>query len=177
MKKAETPQKPELKTRAEAEAAVAEMARLTAILGANVANRDKEMVAITDRYAPGIAAMSENISAQKEAVETWAKANRKEFGDKQSLEFPAGIVAFHKGQRAVSLLPKWTWKTVLAALKGSFKKYRRTKYETDKVAILADAAGEKPKLTPERLKKIGVEIVQEETFDIELRACPNTLGK
>jgi phage host-nuclease inhibitor protein Gam len=158
----------EVKSREEAAAAVKRGADLCALLGVAIARQNKEVLAVQQKHAPSIDNYSSEISNIKAALQSWAESNRSEFGGVQSLEFPAGVLAFHQGQRGLETLPRWTWKKVLAAMKR-WKKYLRPKVEIDKRKVLADSAGENPKLTAKRLAAVGMKVVQEESFNVEFR--------
>jgi phage host-nuclease inhibitor protein Gam len=169
---------PKIKTLKAAEAAVKRGAHLTALLGCAVAARDSDVLAAQNKHALLIAQLSSDITAVRNGLEAWAKENRTEvFGDEKSLEFAEGELKFHMGQRALALLDGWEWKTVLASMKGFWRKYLRPKVEIEKRDLLKDTNGEKPKLTAERLAKIGVQVVQEESFEVKFRAVPATLDQ
>jgi phage host-nuclease inhibitor protein Gam len=160
-------------SRKEAETAVKKGAQLTALLGVSVAGRDADVLAVQNKHAKLIDKLSGDVTRIKEGLATWAKENRSEFAGSQSLEFPQGELVFRMGQRALELKPGWNWKKVLASMR-SWKKYLRPKVEINKVDLLRDSAGEKPILTSARLAKIGVKVVQEESFEVEFRAVPAT---
>lgn len=162
----------ELKTKHAAEQAVKRGAELSALLGAATANLNQELVDVQKKHGKTIAQYSLEISTIKTDLEAWSKANRKaEFADKQSVEFPCGVLTYRVGNRRLETLPRWTWKRVLAAVRlvKSLSRYLRVKVTLDKEKILADTAGDKPKLKLDRIAKVGMKVCQDETFDVEFR--------
>jgi phage host-nuclease inhibitor protein Gam len=176
MKTAAAPQKPTpIHDKQGAAAAVKRGAELVALLGCAVAARDANVLAAQARSAALIAQLERDIKTEETRLEAWAKNNRQEFGTAQSLEFPEGVLVFHKSGRSLKLIEGWDWESVLAAMKGFWRKYLRPKVEIEKRALLADSAGDRPKLTAGKLGKIGVTVAQEEVFRAEFRAVPETL--
>ena len=160
---------PKIQTRGEATHTVQRVAHLTVLLGCAAAAQSADVCTAQEKHQPLINQLSLDISAEEERLRVWAQSHRKEFEGAQSLEFPNGFLRFRLSGRSLELLEGFTWKTVLAALKGPFKIYRRIKHEPDKAALLKDSAGDKPRLTPERLAKIGVEVEQGEAFEVECK--------
>jgi|GEM_PF-3055729 len=96
----------------------------------------------------------------------WATANRKEFGEKQSMEVLNGSIGFRKGKIKFKPMTKEFEETVIAALKkGKLKKYLAEKVSIAKTALLKDR--EDPK-TKALMDELGIETHQEETFFVKL---------
>jgi phage host-nuclease inhibitor protein Gam len=100
-----------------------------------------------------------------EQLERWADENRTEFGKLKSLEMTHGQIGWRMSTPSLGLLKKVTWKEVLRRLMSMrFRRFVRNKPEVAKDLILAyreklEARG--------LLAKIGVEVVQEESFFAE----------
>ncbi|MEW6306765.1 MAG: host-nuclease inhibitor Gam family protein [Verrucomicrobiota bacterium] len=163
---------PPLQSREDAQAAMAHYAEVAAQRDALSAQLAQEMARARARFEPRIAELTKSLDVQAERIKGWAVANRgAEFGGRKSMEFVAGYVGFRKATAALQLLEGWTWDMVLAKLTGPFKRYVRNNPEVNKLALKADAQ----RLGPRRFKLIGVRLVQDEKFYIELKpAVPET---
>lgn len=145
------------------------MAEATALLGCSVAAQNADILKAQEKHQALINKLSADVAGHEAALKEWAEANRTEFGEAQSLEFPNGWLRFRMGKRALDLRAGWTWKEVLAAMTGPWKKYLRPKVEPDKVALLKASDGDKPVLTSAQLTQIGLKVVQEESFEVECK--------
>jgi phage host-nuclease inhibitor protein Gam len=162
----------EVKTKEAAQKAVKRGAELSALLGAAIANRNRKALAVEKSYGSLISQLAAEIGAIEAQLADWARDNREEFAGKQSLEFPCGVLAFQAGKRSCEPLKRWTWERVIQKARKLllWRKYLRIKFEIDRRRILSDTAGQKPRLSPDRLKTIGLGIVTgEETFSVEFR--------
>lgn len=168
---------PRLKSRADAELALAEMIHLNSVLATETAARDAAVLAAQSRNQKRIDALVERIASVQGEVEAWARRYRaKEFGDAQSLELAHGTLAFRVQPRAVELLEGWSWKSALAKFKGKlWGRYVRLAPAINKAKILDDTKPDAPlksALDPKRLKEVGLTIAQGEGFDVSLREGP-----
>jgi phage host-nuclease inhibitor protein Gam len=160
----------EVKTKEAAENAVKKGAELCALLGATIANRDREVLAVQKRYGATASQYAAQIEEIKTALEAWARENRSGWDGTKSLKLPWGELQFHAGGRSVQPLKGWSWKKAAEVARRivSWRKYIRIKFEFNKDAILEDTKGEKPKLKLDRLKKVGIYIQQApESFSVE----------
>jgi phage host-nuclease inhibitor protein Gam len=112
------------------------------------------------------------ILGYRDRLQVWSAATRKDWGESKSLEMAQGTVGFRMSNRSLILLKGWTWDLALAKIRVLKKKfgaiYVREKFEVDRQLILAHSRTEVAKLAEKDLKKIGVQVWQEETFFVEL---------
>ncbi len=164
-----------IKTRAAAGAAVKEISHLAVQLGTATARRDADVLQAQTKHAGRIGKITNESLALSGRVEAWARANRaKEFGEAQSLELPHGTLVFRVGQRALDELSGWTFKKTLKAMlaaPAAWRRWLRVKKEINKAQILIDASpnpktGDAGVLTAEKLRGVGVRVVQGESFEI-----------
>jgi phage host-nuclease inhibitor protein Gam len=117
-----------------------------------------------------------DVAANEKRLYDWAAANEeKYFADRRSLETRFGTLKFFKGQPKAECKSKMNWDKVIAAIKACklADRFLRTKEEPDKEALIAardkvlrSSAGEFT------VADLGVKIVQEETFTIEVKREP-----
>lgn len=152
-----------LGTRAEFEAAVNETAHLQTRLRLLEAKRDRKIQAIQEEYAKEIDPLSEEIDALVSRAQAYAETHRDElFRDGlKSAETELATYGFRVGNPTLKTLnKKWTWETVLAAVKRKFRgDYIRTTEELAKDEL-------KSRLTDAELAEVGCRIEQRETFGI-----------
>lgn len=164
-------------TRADAERIVARIAEISAIKRQYIADTDAEILKIRERYAAQIDAIDAEIKTQTALVQAWAEANHPEFGNRKSLEFPAGKIGFRTGQPKLKTLTGWTFARVLQTLAAVpwGRAFVRVKEEVDKEGLIA--AHQTASLAPGQLREIGCRVDQDEAFFIEpdLTAIENRL--
>lgn len=138
------------------------------------AKMDDEIQSARDRHESGLAAIADDLKQKTAIVQAWAESNPAEFGKRKSIEFGSGIIGFRTGTPKLKLLLKWKWDMVLQALKAAAwgREYVRTKEEIDKESLIRDAQHPDPLITDRLitepdLRRIGVQIVQDETFYVE----------
>lgn len=100
-----------------------------------------------------------------EVVMKYAEENPQFFEKKRSMETPFGTIGFRLGTPKLKNIKGFTWASVLTLCEKVMPKFVRTKNELNKEAILADK-----ELSEKDLKGIGVEIVQDDTFFIDLKS-------
>jgi phage host-nuclease inhibitor protein Gam len=161
-----------IRSKAEAAETVSDLAAIQSELKACQYLMDEDLRLARLKHEGLIIHLSNQVSAKREQLAIWARENRAQFGDRQSLEFSQGSLVFHQGNRCVDLLEGWTWKTVLKkmrTLRRQFGKYIRKKEELDKQKILADTRDEVGKLKESELKRIGVRVWRDESFTVEIK--------
>lgn len=165
-------QLPNLATRADAEAAMCDLAISANILRFLTAERDAKVLAINEEYESDLGKANAQLASLTDALRVWAETNPGEFQKgRKSIDFLSGILGFRTGTPKLALLSRaWNWDKVLDAIKLRAFAFIRTKEEVDKEAILAFvSAGPEPaaELEAKILRPIGVKIVQGESFFIE----------
>ena len=170
-------QLPLIKSREEAESVMNELATAANMQRTFLAARDEEVLAINSKYEADLADCSEVLKLKTDALRAWAESNPQEFPKgKKSVEMLSGTLGFRTGTPKLALLSRaFTWDKVLELLRSlaAWTPYIRTKDEVDKEGILAAAsqAPDKPAFTDD-LKRVGLQVKQDETFFVEPRLTP-----
>lgn len=131
------------------------------------AKMNSELDGIRARYEPKLQNLRGNINIRRDALEQWAEAHKDLFKEKRSIEFERGTIGFRVGQPQLKVLAKRTWEKVkeLLCSDKDLIIYTRANISVAKDLILAD----RDNLSDEKLKKIGVKVVQEDTFYCEVK--------
>ena len=141
-------------TREQAEQAFAEFAAADAKVQNLTSKMDGEMTRIREKYAEQLAALNAAKDKSFDVLQAFAVENRDElFCKKKSVESAHGVFGFRTGTPKLKNLKGFTWAAVTNLCK-----------ELAKDKLLADR--ELPKVA-EYFPKIGVQVVQEETFYVE----------
>lgn len=150
-------------TREEMEALVGEIAALTITQREQMAQMDGRLQMVRAEYESGLAELRLMLDDKMERARLWAVTNPEAFGTKRSIDMVHGAVGFRTGMPRLKTLRGITWALVLELLaKYRLTEYVRLKTEPDKDRIIAD----REKLG-ERLRDVGLECVQDESFYIE----------
>lgn len=159
--------------RDEATETVKHLAHLTALLGATVALKNSDVLKAQEKYQVTITQLVNEIEIGKAKLEEWAQANREEFGESKTLEFPNGWLRFRMGQRKLLLLSRWDDEKVLEKLESfpvtsQWHEFIRQKNEINKRKLLDET---KPggSLPEKKLREIGLRVDREETFEVEVK--------
>ncbi len=164
MKRSKHPVASKIGTRAEAEAAAAEIARME-LERRNWQNlMDNEVERARLMYSANINALAEDSEVKLSRLTAWADQNRGEFAERRSIETPSATFGFRLGTPKVGKLRGWTWERVLEAVKATgwpFDGWLRQKWELNKERILTD------RKVGEKIERLGIVIEQDETFFVE----------
>lgn len=166
-----------IQSRQEAACVVKQLAHFTALLGAAVASQNMDVLAAQEKHSALIKQISSEITAGESKLQAWANANREaEFGEAQSIEFTHGFLRFRMGSRKLDFLARWDEAKVLVKLlsfpvTSQWAKYIRRTPELNKQLLLVDTkdGGKAPALPPALLKTVGLKIVREERFEVEVK--------
>ncbi len=160
-------------TRAQFDAACNEIAVLEVQLRQQTALRDQHLQQIRDQFGPMIDDLTEERDAKVALAEKYAETHRAELfpAARKSGETPLSNYGFRTGNPTLALLNrKWSWASVLEAVKAAFpKRYVRQTEAVDKDAI-------KAQLTAEQLATVGLRVTQSEAFYIEAKDQPAAAG-
>ena len=152
-------------TREAAEQAFADYASADAKVQGITAKMDGEMTRIREKYADQLAELGAAKEKNFEIIQTYAMENKDVlFGKKKSAESAHGIFGFRTGTPKLKNLKGFTWAAVTNLCKELLPGYIRTTEELAKDKLLADRDVQE---VAEFFPKIGVQVVQEETFYIE----------
>jgi phage host-nuclease inhibitor protein Gam len=157
---------PIIRTREAMEILIGEIAALKNQQRFLTAAMDGQIQSIREQYEPKLAAQNEALDQKMEHARVWSEANLHEFGAARSIETVHGAIGWRTGQPALKTLPGWTFDRVLQTLKiTGAAGYIRVKEEVHKQNLLSDREA----LGAEKLRELGLRVVQEETFFVEPR--------
>ncbi|MFQ1050200.1 host-nuclease inhibitor Gam family protein [Avibacterium paragallinarum] len=126
-------------TREEVEIAIKDIGDLQRELQRLATHQNDELAAITEKYAPKITALQEQMKPLQKAIEVWCEANRAELtqnGKTKTGSFNTGEVQWRQRPPSVSIRKA---DEVLARLRAlGFTQFIRTKEEPNKEAMLAE---------------------------------------
>lgn len=152
-------------SREQAEQAFADFAAADARCQNLTSKMDIEITCIRKKYADRLAELDARKSEAFDLMQAYALENKDElFSKKKSVESAHGVFGFRTGTPKLKNLKGFTWAAVTNLVKELLPSYIRTSEELAKDKLLADrdvpeVAGYFP--------KIGVQVVQEETFYVE----------
>ena len=152
-------------SREQYEQAFAEFAMADAKAQSLTAKMDQEMTKIREKYADQLAELNETKDRTFEVMQTYATENKDTlFSKKKSLESAHGIIGFRTGNPKLKNMKGFTWASVTNLVKEFLPDYIRTTEELAKDKLLADR--EVPEVA-ELFPKIGIQVVQDESFYVE----------
>lgn len=138
----------------------AEMAKINAAM-------DVQLTAIRDRYAARLSELGRQRTDAFDLVQVFATENRDTlFSRKKSLENSHGTLGFRTGTPKIKTRKGFTWGAVLELARTIAPGFVRTSEEVAKDRLLADRDSDEVQAL---MPRIGVEVVQDETFYIELK--------
>jgi phage host-nuclease inhibitor protein Gam len=155
---------PVIRTREALESLIGEIAALKNQQRLLTAAMDGQIQEIRGQYEAQLAVQNEALEQKMEHARVWSEANPQEFGAARSIETVHGVLGWRTGQPALKTLPGWTFDRVLQTLKSmGAPGYIRVKEEVHKQNLLSD----RDAIGPEKLREIGLRVVQEESFFVE----------
>lgn len=147
------------------EQAFADYARADARQQKITADMDVAMTKIREKWQDELQKLTETKDNAFDVLQAYAMENRDElFSKRKSLETTHGTMGFRTGTPALKTRKGFTWASVLEMLKEFLPNYVRTKEEPAKDKLLADREDEE---VAALFPKVGVTVVQEETFFVE----------
>lgn len=156
------------------ETAMAEYASADARLEKINAGMDEQFTRIREKNADEISALTTKKEKAFEVVQAFALENREElFAKKKSMDGAHGTFGFRTGTPKLKTLKGYTWAAALNLIKEFLPAYVRTKEEPEKDKLLADRNVAD---VAENLERCGIEVVQDETFFIELKKEESTIN-
>lgn len=152
-------------TREDAEKAFAEFSAADAKIQSITAKMDLEMTKIREKYADQLAELEDTKEKNFEIVQSYATENKEElFQKRKSVESAHGVFGFRTGTPKLKTLKGFTWASVLKLCEEFLPSYIRTTNEVAKDKLLADRDKEE---VSGMFDKIGIQVVQDETFFLE----------
>lgn len=147
------------------ESAMADFAKADARIQKITATMDVEMTRIREKYQEEIGRLAEEKEKAFEILQVFATEQREAlFTKKKSLDTIHGTIGFRTGTPKLKTLKGFTWASVTNLLKEFLPSYIRTVDEPAKDKILADRDSDEVK---EKLSKVGLSVVQDESFYVE----------
>jgi phage host-nuclease inhibitor protein Gam len=129
------------------------------------AKMDAEITKIRERNADALADLQEQKDAAFEVMQTFATENRDDlFTKRKSMETTHGILGFRTGTPGLKQMKGFTVASSVNLLKEFGADYVRTTEVIAKDKLIADRDNEG---IPELMTKVGLKVVQEETFFVE----------
>ena len=154
-------------TREQYEQAFADFALADAKVQSITAKMDAEMTKIREKYADELADLNETKDKSFEVMQTYATENKDVlFTKKKSLESAHGVIGFRTGNPKLKNRKGFTWASITNLCKEFLPAYIRTTEELAKDKLLADR--DVPEVA-EYFERIGVQVVQEESFYVECK--------
>ena len=152
-------------TQEEMEQAFAEYAKADARQQKIQAEMDVAMTKIREKWQDELAKLQEAKDNAFDVMQAYAVENKAElFTKKKSLDTIHGTLGFRTGTPKLKTLKGFTWASVTNLLAEFLPSYVRTVTEPAKDKLLADRDDEEVQAM---LPKVGVSVVQDETFFVE----------
>lgn len=151
----------------EFEKAMAEYAAAMAKSQTVRAKMEAEVNKVREKYVGQLLELDETIETYFEVIEQYACENRNElFADKKKVEGVHGTIGFRTGSPKLKLLSGFTWPEVTERCREFLPDYIKTSYDLAKSKLLADRGKEE---VASQFEKLGVEVVQEESFYLDAK--------
>lgn len=152
-------------TREAADEAFATYAKADAQAAKITADIELQCAKIREKYASKLAELDAEKTKAFDTLQSFATENQAElFTKKKSLDMAHGTIGFRTGTPKLKTLKGFTWASALQLVKEFLPGYIRQTEEIAKDKLLADRDTEE--MTP-RMKKCGIQVVQDETFYVE----------
>lgn len=149
----------------QAEQAFADFAAADAKCQNLTSKMDIEITRIREKYADRLAELDARKSEVFDLMQAYALENKDElFSKKKSVESAHGVFGFRTGTPKLKNMKGFTWAAVTNFVKELLPSYIRTSEELAKDKLLADR--DVPEVAG-CFPKIGVQVVQDETFYVE----------
>ena len=132
------------------------------------AKMDVEIGSVREKYTAALTQIADDMKPLADALEEWAELHPEAFAEKKSLELVAGKIGYRCSPPAVKTLPKVKEESAIRLIEAEEcyrEKYIRMLAELDREAILASYACKE--VCDETLKRLGLRVVQTETFYID----------
>jgi phage host-nuclease inhibitor protein Gam len=128
---------------------------------------DERITKIREEYAADLEECTERVNENFQKLQMYYEVKPELFQKRKSVETAHGLIGFRTGTPKLKTLKGFTWAVVLKLLKAKDAlEYIRTKEEPAKDILLANR--EKPE-TISLMANVGLEVVQEDTFYIDLK--------
>ncbi len=164
------PAAPEIRTRAQLEALLENIAELQRERDAAWRAQEAELAAVRARHRAPLTELQNLLALETSWAEAWARAHREELEAGGMLATAHATLGFRaEPPRLERASRRWTWSRIaatLAALPWGARYLRTPEPVVDPEAIVADLG----KLSREQLRAAGMEVIEGEQFFLEPRA-------
>jgi len=151
----------------EAEIVMSRYAKADAKLQQINSSMDEEFTAIRAKYADILSDNQEVVKLNFQKMQMYSESHPELFKKKKSYETAHGLIGFRTGTPKLKTSKGFTWAAVLKLLiNKKAEGYIRTKEETAKDLFIANR--EKPECIV-LMGEVGIEVVQDDTFYIDLK--------
>jgi phage host-nuclease inhibitor protein Gam len=165
------PAAPALRTRAQLEVLLENIAELRREREAAWQAQEAELAAVRARHRAPLTELQDLLALETSWAEAWAREHRAELGAEGALSCTHATLGFRAGPPRVERASRrWTWSRIavtLAALPWGARYLRTPEPVVDAEAIAADLG----KLSREELRAAGMEVVEGEQFFLEVRSA------
>ncbi|MDX9907092.1 MAG: host-nuclease inhibitor Gam family protein [Bacteroidales bacterium] len=152
----------------QAEQIMSEYAMLDARLSEITARMDQKITQIREQHQDDLQQLADKRQEKLTQLQLFAETNKQLFDKKKSIDMAHGILGFRTGTPKLKTIKGFTWPAITNLLKKALPDYVRTVEEPAKDKLLADR--DKPEVKSLFNKDgIGCEVVQDETFFVELK--------
>ena len=125
-----------------------------------------KITTLRDKYQNKVESLKEESDDLFTVIQFWVERNREQFEKKRSKELLHGKIGLRIGTPKLKTKKGFTWASVLVLVKSLSPNLIRVKEEIDKESIISKHKDEEFKAI---ISSIGVEVVQDESFFIELK--------
>lgn len=125
---------------------------------------DVAITKIRERYQDRLTDLKEKKDGLFDRLQHFALTNDELFLKKKSIELIHGIIGFRTSTPKLKTRKGYTWAAILTLLKEYLPDYVRVSEEPAKDRILADRDLD---IVANTLERVGIEVVQDETFYVE----------
>lgn len=153
---------------AEAQDAANNYAKCAAKKDSLTAKMNEKLAAIREQYEPEITSLNEQMQEPVEVLESYAIANRDEWGEKKSIELASCVIGFRTSPPKLEKKKGVTWDYIVTLMKTNrlLKPFVRVKEDVDKAALLKLQADEK---MVKQMNTLGITIEQDENFYVDTK--------
>jgi phage host-nuclease inhibitor protein Gam len=130
------------------------------------ATMDEAIVKIREKHAADLQEAKEVMDSTFDQIQMYAETHTEHFQKKKSFIMSQGTIGFRTGTPKLKTLKGFTWAATLNLLKANDASYVKTVEQPMKDKLIADRETDAVKLL---MPKIGLEVVQDETFYIDLK--------
>lgn len=131
-----------------------------------ISKMDEQIIKIREKYQDELTRLSDQKKTDFEVVYTYCDENGNLFEKRKSFDTPHGVVGFRTGTPKLKPIKGFTFAASLNLAKLNLPNYVRVKEEINKEGLLLDRDKADVKIA---LPSIGLEVVQDETFFIDLK--------